>query len=172
MAFRRIALSRPRPAAPITRPCGEAGRRPWRALAGSAVAGLALLTSACAGAGEDVAAAAPTRTEAEAQPTGPAQIGQASYYARHFTGRRMANGQRFDPASPTVAHRTLPFGTVVRVTNLDNGRTATARVLDRGPWIRGRIVDVSPRIARDLDMIRAGIARVEVVPVEVAEAPQ
>jgi rare lipoprotein A len=140
-------------------------------LACSTVAGLALMTSACAGAGEDVAAVPPPPV-AEAQPTGPAQVGQASYYARHFTGRRMANGQRFDPASETVAHRTLPFGTVVRVTNLDNGRTATARVLDRGPWIRGRIVDVSPRIARDLDMIRAGIARVEVVPVEVAEAPE
>ncbi len=171
MAFRSTAPSRVRPAAPIARrPCAAEGR-PWRMLAGSAVAGLALLTSACAGAGEDVAAAAP-RPVAEAQPTGPAQVGHASYYARHFTGRRMANGQRFDPASETVAHRTLPFGTVVRVTNLDNGRTATARVLDRGPWIRGRIVDVSPRIARDLDMIRAGIARVEVVPVEVAEAPE
>jgi rare lipoprotein A len=83
----------------------------------------------------------------------------------------MANGQRFDPHSDTIAHRSLPFGTVVRVTNLHNGRTATGVVLDRGPWTRGRIVDLSPRIAQNLDMMRSGVARVEVVPVvEVAEA--
>jgi rare lipoprotein A len=85
----------------------------------------------------------------------------------------MANGQRFDPASNAVAHRTLPLGTVVRVTNLSNGRSATGRVLDRGPLTRGRILDVSPRIAQDLGMMRSGIARVEIVPIEeVAEAPR
>ena len=96
---------------------------------------------------------------------GAPQVGVASYYARHFTGRRMANGGRFDPHSDTIAHRTLPFGTMVRVTNLQNGLTATGVVQDRGPWTRGRIVDLSPRIARrDLDMMRSGVAQVEVVP--------
>jgi len=139
------------------------------------VAGLAVLAIGCAQAdGTGTAAvAAASSAGGEAREAGARQVGVASYYARHFAGRRMANGQRFDPGSDTVAHRTLPFGTVVRVTNLSNGRSATGRVLDRGPWTRGRILDLSPRLARDLDMMRSGVARVEVVPLEeVAEAPQ
>lgn len=151
---------------PVQRPA----RRGARSTAAGALLALSLLVTGCAQSAEDAAgpiAAAP----AELRPAGSAQTGIASYYGPRFTGRRMANGQRFDPHSDTIAHRSLPFGTVVRVTNLENGRSATARVLDRGPWIRGRIVDVSPRLARDLDMVRSGIARVEVVPVvEVAEA--
>lgn len=147
-------------------------RRAIRAAATGAVLGLSVLTMGCAQSAEGEApavVAAPTVDQH--RPVGAPQVGVASYYARHFTGRRMANGARFDPQSDTIAHRTLPFGTRVRVTNLHNGRTATGVVLDRGPWTRGRIVDLSPRIARNLDMIRSGIARVEVVPVvEVAEA--
>lgn len=146
----------------------------FRIVPRGAVLGLAMLGMGCASAGEadpqaPVAAAAPSAVEV--LPAGAPQVGIASFYARHFNGRRMANGRPFDPHSDTIAHRTLPFGTVVRVTNLQNGRSATAQVRDRGPWIRGRIVDVSPRIARELDMIRSGLARVEVVPiVELAEA--
>lgn len=168
MGFQRHA-----PRHPDDRPVPAGAPRRLRAVAGCLALGLTTLTVGCAAPAEGVAepVAARSAPAAEAGPAGAAQIGTASYYARHFTGRRMANGQRFDPGSDTVAHRSLPFGTVVRVTNLDNGRTATARVHDRGPWIRGRIVDVSPRIARELDMLRAGLARVEVVPlVEVAEA--
>jgi rare lipoprotein A len=144
----------------------------FRRVPHGAVLGLAMLGMGCASAGADDASAPASLASPaiEARPTGAPQVGVASFYARHFTGRRMANGRPFDPASDTIAHRTLPFGTVVRVTNLHNGRTATARVHDRGPWIQGRIVDVSPRIARELDMIRSGLARVEVVPVELAEA--
>jgi rare lipoprotein A len=163
------------PEAPATRlPAAASGhaRRGRRATTGGALLALSLLATGCAQSAEDAAgplAAAPA--PAELRPAGSAQTGIASFYGPRFTGRRMANGQRFDPHSDTIAHRSLPFGTVVRVTNLENGRTTTARVLDRGPWIRGRIVDVSPRLARDLDMVRSGIARVEVVPVvEVAEA--
>jgi rare lipoprotein A len=101
------------------------------------------------------------------------QVGIASYYGPQFAGRRMANGQRFDPRSATVAHRTLPFGTTVRVTNLENGRSITAVVLDRGPYVPGRIVDLSPRLAEHLGMVRQGVVPVEVIPlVEVAEAPE
>lgn len=139
------------------------------------VAGFAVLAIGCAQpdrTGTAAVAAAPSGG-GDGREAGARQVGVASYYARHFTGRRMANGQRFDPGSDTVAHRTLPFGTVVRVTNLANGRSATGRVLDRGPWTRGRILDLSPRLARDLDMMRSGVARVEVVPLEeVAEAPR
>jgi rare lipoprotein A len=140
-----------------------------RAAAGIAVMGLSLMTMGCA---QSEAGEAPaTAAAAEHRAVGAPQVGVASYYARHFTGRRMANGRPFDPQSNTIAHRTLPFGTVVRVTNLHNGRSTTGVVQDRGPWTRGRIVDLSPRIAHNLDMIRSGVARVEVVPVvEVAEA--
>ena len=86
-------------------------------------------------------------------------------------GRRIANGRRFDPRSTSVAHRTLPFGTKVLVTNLGNGRSATATVEDRGPFVQGRIIDLSPRLAAHLGMVVQGVAPVAVVPVELAEAP-
>jgi rare lipoprotein A len=105
------------------------------------------------------------------RPSGSRQVGEASYYGPEFTGRKMANGRRFDPRSASVAHRTLPLGTTVVVKNLDNGRSATATVEDRGPFVRGRIIDLSPRLAERLGLIAEGIAPVEVTPVEVAEAP-
>jgi rare lipoprotein A len=146
-------------------------RRPLRAAGCGAVLGLSLMAMGCAPSVAEESLPAAGAAAVEQRPAGAPQVGTASYYARHFTGRRMANGRPFDPQSNTIAHRTLPFGTVVRVTNLHNGRTATGVVQDRGPWTRGRIVDLSPRIAHNLDMIRSGIARVEIVPVvEVAEA--
>ena len=105
------------------------------------------------------------------RPVGRPQLGKASYYGPEFAGRTMANGRRFDPGSTSVAHRTLPFGTKVLVRNLDNGRVTTATVEDRGPFIQGRIIDVSPRLAERLGMLRVGVVPVEVLPVEVAEAP-
>ena len=84
----------------------------------------------------------------------------------------MANGRRFDPTSTSVAHRTLPFGTIVLVKNLGNGRATTAMVEDRGPFIQGRIIDLSPRLAEHLGMTEQGVAPVEIMPVEVAEAPE
>ncbi|MGX9967025.1 septal ring lytic transglycosylase RlpA family protein [Roseomonas sp. F4] len=105
------------------------------------------------------------------------QRGIASYYHQKFTGRHMANGERFNPDSNTAAHRTLPFGTVVEVTNLRNGESRTVVITDRGPFIRGRIIDLSPRIAEELGMRQAGLAEVVVRPLgqmdqfeEVAEA--
>ena len=103
---------------------------------------------------------------------GEQQLGQASYYGAEFTGRRMANGRRFDPRGLSVAHRTLPFGTTVLVTHLGNGRSEMAIVEDRGPFVRGRIIDLSPRLAERLGMKLEGVAAVEVTPVEVAEAPE
>lgn len=144
-----------------------------RAVTGCAVIGLSALTMGCAQSAEGPAGAAlPTPPAQVARPVGNAQVGQASYYSQRFNGRRTASGQRFDPASDTIAHRTLPFGTLVRVTNLQNGLTTTGTVQDRGPWTRGRIVDLSPRVARQIDMIQAGVVRVEIVPVELAEAPE
>lgn len=94
------------------------------------------------------------------------QRGKASYYAPGLAGRRMADGGRFDPRSDAAAHRTLPLGSKARVRNLENGRTATVTVRDRGPHARGRIVDVSPGTAERLGMKDAGVAAVEVAPLE------
>jgi len=93
---------------------------------------------------------------------GQTQRGDASYYAAFFNGRPMANGERFDPRSNAAAHKTLPFGTVVRVTNLENGRSAVVEVKDRGPFVRGRIIDLTPRTAENLDMKEDGVVRVAV----------
>jgi rare lipoprotein A len=95
------------------------------------------------------------------------QQGEASYYHRRFTGRQMANGERFDPRSNSAAHRTLPLGTVARVTNLENGKSAVVEVEDRGPYARGRIIDLSPSTADRLDMKEEGTARVSVTPLRV-----
>lgn len=95
---------------------------------------------------------------------GPTQRGEASYYGPQFAGRRMANGERFDPQSNSAAHKSLPLGTVARVTNLENGRSAVVRVEDRGPYVRGRVIDVSPRTAEHLDMKQDGTAPVAVTP--------
>ncbi|PWS37659.1 septal ring lytic transglycosylase RlpA family lipoprotein [Falsiroseomonas bella] len=98
---------------------------------------------------------------AERSRTPAVQRGEASYYHPHrFTGRRMANGDRFDPRSNAAAHRTLPLGTVVEVTNLENGTRQVVVIEDRGPYARGRILDVSPHTAEQLDMIEDGTATV------------
>lgn len=106
-----------------------------------------------------------TRRAAPARPVAAAQHGQASIYAQHFRGRRMADGARFDPRAHTVASRTLPLGSAAKVTNLRNGRSMTVRVTDRGPHIRRRILDVSPAVAQELGMGTTGTAMVAVVPV-------
>lgn len=96
----------------------------------------------------------------------PYQIGLASYYGRHFHGRRTANGERFDMYDFTAAHRALPLGSVIRVTNVSNGRSVRVRVNDRGPYIRGRVIDLSYAAAYRLGMVRSGLARVAIEVVE------
>lgn len=91
--------------------------------------------------------------------------GRASYYADYFQGRRTASGERFSIESFTAAHRTLPFGTTVRVTNLDNGKEVVVRINDRGPYLRSRIIDVSPAAARELGLLGRGTAPVRIVAV-------
>src|SRR5262245_35950435 len=94
------------------------------------------------------------------------QIGMASYYARSFQGRKTASGERYDMSHFTAAHRTYSFGTALRVTHLGNGRNVVVRVNDRGPFARGRIIDLSLAAARRLDMVRSGTARVSVELIE------
>ncbi|MEH2078590.1 MAG: septal ring lytic transglycosylase RlpA family protein [Nostoc sp.] len=89
-------------------------------------------------------------------------IGMASYYGYDGSGNRTASGQRFNPEEMTAAHRSLPFGTQVRVTNTRNGRSVVLRINDRGPYIRGRIIDVSAGAARILGMMGSGVAPVNI----------
>ena len=87
--------------------------------------------------------------------------GMASYYGNELAGNRTANGERFDPGQLTAAHRTLPFGSKVRVTNMSNGDSVVVRINDRGPFSRGRVIDVSHAAAREIGMQRSGTARVK-----------
>ena len=86
--------------------------------------------------------------------------GVASWYGPGFYGNRTANGEVYRPGTYTVAHRSLPFGTRVRITNLNNGRSAVARVNDRGPYVGGRIVDLGQGIASHLGVTSSGLADV------------
>lgn len=88
------------------------------------------------------------------------QTGQASYYADKFHGRTTASGERFDNGALTAAHKTLPFGTRLVVENEQNGRRVTVRVNDRGPFVRGRVIDLSKAAARQINMMGAGVVPV------------
>jgi rare lipoprotein A len=98
--------------------------------------------------------------------------GIVSYYGREFAGRRTANGERFDPGVLTMAHKTLAFGTLVRVTNLNNNRSVVVRVNDRGPFVASRVADLSAGAAHLLGMLGAGVAqaRLEVLGTALSQA--
>jgi peptidoglycan lytic transglycosylase len=102
---------------------------------------------------------APSLVSTKVTSTGRSSYRLASYYS--YPGRT-ANGERYDPKQLTAAHRTLPFGTKLQVTNLNSGRSVVVRVNDRGPFIRGRVVDVSHAAARELDLLHSGTAKVKV----------
>ncbi len=87
--------------------------------------------------------------------------GMASYYGNELAGNRTASGERFDPGQLTAAHRSLPFGSMVRVTNTSNCDSVIVRINDRGPFAHGRVIDVSQAAAREIDMHRSGTARVK-----------
>jgi rare lipoprotein A len=90
------------------------------------------------------------------------QSGNATWYGAAFAGKKTANGERFDPSKYTAAHRKLPFNTWVEVRRVDTGRVVRVRINDRGPWGDDkRIIDLSRKAAEDLDLVREGVARVE-----------
>ncbi|MGE8407129.1 MAG: septal ring lytic transglycosylase RlpA family protein [Pseudomonas sp.] len=95
-------------------------------------------------------------------PRGYDETGSASFYGSRHHGKRTASGEPFDQHALTAAHRSLPFGTRVQVTNLKNQRSVVVRINDRGPHTRGRLIDLSRAAAQRLDMIRSGTARVRV----------
>lgn len=106
------------------------------------------------------------------QVVGVREVGSAAWYGGHHIGRRTASGDRLDAVHATAAHRSLPLDSLVRVTNLRNGRSIICKITDRGPVSPSLLIDVSPRVARQLDMISAGIAPVSVEPVAPAARPQ
>jgi rare lipoprotein A len=112
----------------------------------------------------------PGRLSPEGRPqldrTGRKRFGKASIYAPMFAGRKMADGTRMRPTSNNAASRTLPLGTTAKVTNLETGKTAVVTIHDRGPYVAGRIVDLSPATARNIGLDRrTGVTRVEVAPI-------
>ena len=123
-----------------------------------AIAILTLVTVGCA---------TTTRRPAAPDSAGPEPgtriDGLASWYGQQHQGRATASGEAFDMNKLTAAHRTLPFGTRLRVTNVENGKSVVVRVNDRGPHVPGRVLDLSFRAARALGITEAGVARVEVV---------
>ena len=122
-----------------------------------AAAVAALCLSSCAG-------SAPSFGE-----RGYTEQGKASYYARKFQGRKMANGEPYRRRKLTAAHKTLPFGTKVKVTNLKTNETVKVKITDRGPFVRGRIVDLSEAAAKRVGMMKSGVAPVQVKVVKPAK---
>jgi len=102
--------------------------------------------------------ASPNSAASTALATG--ETGIASWYGHPYHGRAAADGEIYDMETMVAAHRTLPFGTRVRVVDLDNGRTVDVRIIDRGPFVAGRIVDLSHAAAEAIDMVGPGLARV------------
>lgn len=111
-----------------------------------------MLTGACGG--KKVRAAKPVRI-------GSTETGVASWYGHPYHGRRAANGEIYDMEKFTAAHRTFPFGTWVRVKNLTNDRAVEVRIQDRGPFVNGRIIDLSRAAARDIALLGPGLAKVK-----------
>jgi len=124
--------------------------------------------------------AAPQESVSSRQATSPAKpkldqsgrerVGKASFYAKKFTGKKMADGTKMDPQDDNAASKTLPLGTTAKVTNLDTGQSAVVTIQDRGPHRKGRIVDLSPSTARKVGITRdKGVANVKVAPIAVPQ---
>jgi len=119
---------------------------------------LFVFSAGCGGGASTVASGGATTPEAA--PSGPEEKGKASYYSDRLAGRPTASGEPYEPSEMTAAHKTLPFGAVVRVRHVASGRTVEVRINDRGPHVRGRIIDLSRRAAEALGVVREGVAEV------------
>ncbi len=115
--------------------------------------------------------AQPQRSDYPEADTAVIEEGIASWYGPNFHGKLTANGETYDMDGMTAAHRSLPFNTVVQVENLDNGKDVVVRINDRGPYAHNRIIDLSRRAARQIDMEDAGTARVQLFLVEEGDRP-
>ncbi len=121
-----------------------------------------------AGTSAPSATGAPQAPKPQQDRTGKERFGKASFYAQSFSGKKMADGNIMDPHQNNAASRTLPLGTIAKVTNLETGKSAIVTIEDRGPYVDGRIVDLSPATAQNIGISRRqGIARVAVAPITV-----
>jgi len=102
--------------------------------------------------------------------SGRARVGKASFYAKKFAGRKMANGKRMNPHGNNAASKTLPLGTKAKVKNLETGQSTVVNIEDRGPYVKGRIIDLSPSTAEKIGIDRKeGVGKVEVAPIAVPQ---
>jgi rare lipoprotein A (peptidoglycan hydrolase) len=98
--------------------------------------------------------------------------GIASWYGHDYPARCTANGETYDRDAFTAAHKTLPFNTIVRVENLDNGKSVTVRINDRGPFVEGSVIDLSEKAASEIDILTVGLAQVDVYLVKESDNPE
>ncbi len=131
----------------------------------AAVFAAALGLSACTGSSPRYTTSRDVRVETGGEYSAREE-GVASYYAEEFNGRKTSNGEVFDMNKLTAAHKSLPFNSVVKVTNLDNGLAVIVRINDRGPFVQGRILDLSLAGAKAIGMIGTGTARVSLEVIE------
>jgi rare lipoprotein A len=99
-------------------------------------------------------------------------VGEASWYGPNFNGKTTASGRTFDESKMTAAHRTLPLGSKAKVTNLGNGKSVEVEIIDRGPYTKGRIIDLSHAAAKDLGISDKGTAKVSIEPLQNSEAAE
>jgi rare lipoprotein A len=111
-------------------------------------------------------------SSAPAPPVGTAERGLASWYGHPYHGRAAADGEIYDMETLVAAHRTLPFQTLVRVRNLSNDKTVDVRIIDRGPFVGGRIIDLSHAAAKEIELIGPGVAQVEVTIIGTPAVPE
>jgi rare lipoprotein A len=156
---------------------GNAKRQLWAALSLTGVVGMSVNTGLADAPSAVPEKASTTRgalrrlspaNKAPLDRSGRRRVGKASFYAPMFTGRKMADGTPMRPNGDNAASRTLPLGTTAKVTNLKTGKTAVVTIRDRGPYVAGRIVDLSPATARMIGLDRrTGVTQVEVAPLKV-----
>jgi rare lipoprotein A len=141
----------------------------WCAVAG------AVLISGCAKKKPKIAIPAPGRTSPSAvtlPAEGTTERGLASWYGHPYHGRAAADGEIYDMETLVAAHRTLPFQTRVRVRNLNNDKTVDVRIIDRGPFVQGRVIDLSHAAAKEIDLIGPGVGQVEITIIGAPASPE
>jgi rare lipoprotein A len=146
---------------------GRMNSTPFRAVLGATLLATLGLGAAPAAIAASDAEAIAVQKATRPDHSGKKRVGKASYYHSMFNGRKMAGGKRFDPNGANAASKTLPLGTVARVTNLENGKSAIVAIQDRGPYVEDRIVDLSPKTAQQIGITHQGVGRVEVAPLSV-----
>lgn len=145
-----------------------------------------LAVAADGGAGPGIVSKPPAESAAKAEPpnadqpkaerpvdrSGKKQKGVASYYGKHFNHKKTASGVPLDPNKKTAASKTLPLGTKAEITNKENGKKTEVVVTDRGPYVKDRVIDVTPKAAEELGMKKDGVTEVEIKPVEVPQSKE